>query len=55
MNPETRTAIILATLEQINLAYQSGRTNALTSTRGGEVNPDAAYIELVRELLALAK
>jgi hypothetical protein len=45
---------ILDTLARINqtLAQDS---NALTSTRSGEVNPGAAYIELVRELLTLAR
>ena len=45
---------IIETLARINstLAQDS---NALTATRSGEVNPGAAYIELVRELVALAR
>jgi hypothetical protein len=46
--------IILETLARINQALaQDG--NALTSTRSGEVNPGAAYIELVRELVSRAR
>lgn len=43
---------ILETLARINSAL-SQDSNALTSTRSGEVNPGAAYVELVRELLTL--
>jgi hypothetical protein len=53
MNPET-SFIILETLARVNSALAAD-ANALTSTRSGEVNPGAAYIELVRELLALSK
>jgi hypothetical protein len=43
---------ILETLARINSALAQD-ANSLTSTRSGEVNPGAAYIELVRELLTL--
>ncbi len=45
-------SIILETLANINAAIAADK-NALTSTRAGEVSPERAYIELVRELLAL--
>ncbi len=54
MSPEQKKQIILATLEQVNIAYDGGKANSLVSTRGGHVDPDTAYIELVREILALA-
>lgn len=53
-NPTTMNETILETLSRVN-ATLAADANALTSTRSGEVNPGAAYIELVRELLALAK
>ena len=46
--------IALETLARVNSALAAD-ANALTSTRYGEINPGAAYIELVRELLALSK
>lgn len=44
--------IALETLDNVNKARKQD-ANCLTSTRAGEVNPDRAYIELVRELLDL--
>lgn len=46
--------IVLETLDRINFQFAQN-SNALVTTRGGEVNPETAYIELVRELLDLAK
>lgn len=45
-------AVVTATIGRINDALEDD-ANALVVTRGGEVNPSAAYIELVRELLSL--
>lgn len=45
---------LLDTLARINAALAQD-SNALTSTRSGEVNPGAAYIELIRELVSLAR
>ena len=55
MLTQQTTVIILETINQVNSAYNGGKNNSLTTTRGGEVNPDAAYLELLREILALAK
>lgn len=46
--------IILETLDRINKALESDK-NALTSTRAGDVEPERAYIELVREIIDLNK
>lgn len=51
MNPQS---VILETLANVNAALAQD-SNALTSTRSGEVNAGAAYVELVRELVALAR
>lgn len=51
---KTNTQIVLETLDQINVALKRD-PNALTCTRGGSVAPEQAYLELVRELLALTK
>lgn len=47
-------AIVLETLERIN-AQLASNSNALVISRAGNVDPETAYIELVRELLTLAK
>jgi len=49
----TANSIIIDTLRRVNTALAAD-PNALTSTRSGEVNPDAAYIELVRDLVKLS-
>jgi hypothetical protein len=46
--------IILETLDRIN-AQLASNSNALVISRAGNVDPETAYIELVRELLYLAK
>lgn len=46
--------IVLETLDRVNFQITQN-SNALVSTRSGEVNPETAYIELVKELLDLAK
>lgn len=46
--------IILDTLARINAAITSD-ANAISTTRSGEINPERAYIELVREVLELSK
>ena len=46
--------VILDTLSGINSALARD-PNALTTTRDGNVAPEAAYIELVREVLDLRK
>ena len=46
--------VILDTLCGINSALARD-PNALTTTRDGNVAPEAAYIELVREVLDLRK
>lgn len=53
MSREEIDQIILTTLDNVNSAYNGGQNNTLTSTDAGEVNPGAAYIELVRRLLSL--
>ncbi len=52
---QTPQQIILETLDQINKSYSGGAANALTSTESGEVDPDAAYLELIKSLLKLNK
>ena len=53
MSADERARIVLETLDNVNRSYDGGRANTLIATDGGEVNPGAAYIELVRQLLAL--
>ncbi len=54
MSQQTKNQIVLETLAQINASLKSD-SNACVSTRGGWVAPEQAYIELVREVLELAK
>lgn len=51
---KTSAQIVLETLDRINAKLDS-HSNALVTSRAGNVDPETAYIELVRELLALAK
>lgn len=48
------TQIILETIDRIN-ASLSSNSNALVTTKGGDVDPESAYIELIRDLIELAK
>lgn len=48
----TAPTTILATLARINAALAAD-PNCLTLTKSGGVNPDKAYIELVRDLVNL--
>lgn len=50
--PEDRQRITLETLDNLNRIWNCN-SNVLPSTRSGEVNPEKAYIELVRELLTV--
>lgn len=51
---KTSAQIVLETLDRINAQLDSN-PNALVTSRAGNVAPETAYIELVCELLALAK
>ena len=53
MNLADRSRIVLETLDNVNDAFDKGKGNTLVATTIGEVNPGAAYIELVRQLLKL--
>lgn len=46
--------IVLETLDRVNAMIES-HSNALVISRAGNVDPETAYIELVKELLDLAK
>ncbi|CAB4186561.1 hypothetical protein UFOVP1329_29 [uncultured Caudovirales phage] len=46
--------IVLETLNRVNAMINS-HSNALVISRSGNVDPETAYIELVRELLDLSK
>ena len=48
------TQIILETIDRLNASLASN-SNALVTTKGGDVDPESAYIELIRDLIELAK
>lgn len=48
----TQHEIVLDTIRCINTAIRQD-PNSLTTTRAGDVAPERAYIELIRELLNL--
>jgi len=52
MKQSEKQRIVLETLDNVNKSLKSNN-NSLTSTRSGAVDPDRAYIDLVRELLAI--
>ena len=54
MTKERKAEIVLDTLKRVNDALKSN-PNALVRTTHGEINPEAAYIELVASVVALAK
>ena len=53
LNTMDKNETILRTIDRINKALESD-PNALTSGRDNVVAPEFAYIELIRELIALA-
>lgn len=54
MTKERKAELVLDTLKRVNDALKNN-PNALVRTTHGEINPEAAYIELVASVVALAK
>lgn len=54
MSNDEKTRIALETLDRLNQSLTS-HSNALVVTERGAVDPETAYIELVRSIVALAK